>query len=395
VQRDEKASPADPDLHQSTSDLVACDYVDPDGDYSGDVIGGPLPEGYGPYYSFDLQEWNPGGGLPDTATHWVDGGGPQADCGWIHYGGGVLLAQKHARIKGEHHSLNYGRACGADRDAIEQDDAANLAANGKTFCENQTANTPVYRFPDATPICGRVAVVDATNASPIVVEAAEDLPGLRTGDQVVVSGVVGNTAANGTFTVTVVDTTHFSLDSSTGNGDYESGGWVQSPGVDYEWNDDNRKGDFVFKTFLRRPCDGAGAQDVVECETQCLPLKPCCPSVVCVSPNAEAWCNGVTEPFPADGDLFLDEDPGCYWVGAFYLVVADPFFQAPHDTCDDPPEEVSYTVPMVEARCAAVVGAPALHENATPTWGGDLAEPNMGGCQPAPLDDCCGTVPPP
>ncbi|HKQ09531.1 MAG TPA: hypothetical protein VJ464_30700 [Blastocatellia bacterium] len=65
-------------------------------------------------------------------------------------------------------------------------------------------------------------VTNATNASPIVitVSAAETL---QTGDKVSVSGVQGNIVANNTplnptWTITVVDSTHFSLNGSAGNG---------------------------------------------------------------------------------------------------------------------------------------------------------------------------------
>ena len=65
-------------------------------------------------------------------------------------------------------------------------------------------------------------VTDATNASPIVITATGH--GFLTADRVNVTGVVGNTAANGWWTITVVDADSFSLDDSTGNGTYTSGG---------------------------------------------------------------------------------------------------------------------------------------------------------------------------
>src|SRR5205823_3965233 len=52
--------------------------------------------------------------------------------------------------------------------------------------------------------------------------------GLVTGDRVLISGVLGNTAANGVFNVTVVDPNHFLLNGSTGNGVYAGGGtWTK------------------------------------------------------------------------------------------------------------------------------------------------------------------------
>ncbi|MFO0824393.1 MAG: beta-1,3-glucanase family protein [Gemmataceae bacterium] len=71
-------------------------------------------------------------------------------------------------------------------------------------------------------------VTDASNANPIVITSANH--GLTTGDNVTVSGVMGNTAANGAFTVTVIDANTFSLNGSTGNGNYTSGGFWTTGG---------------------------------------------------------------------------------------------------------------------------------------------------------------------
>ena len=69
------------------------------------------------------------------------------------------------------------------------------------------------------------SVSTATNASPIVVTTTSANT-LQTGDTVYISGVSGNTAANGSFVITVSDTTHFSLNGSTGSGAYAGGGTV-------------------------------------------------------------------------------------------------------------------------------------------------------------------------
>jgi hypothetical protein len=81
------------------------------------------------------------------------------------------------------------------------------------------------------PISG-VSVSGATNATPIVV-ATIAAHGLSTGDTAWISGVQGNTASNGRWTVTAVDGTHFQLNGSSGNGAYVSGGTV-TPG--YPWS---------------------------------------------------------------------------------------------------------------------------------------------------------------
>lgn len=65
-------------------------------------------------------------------------------------------------------------------------------------------------------------ITGATNASPIVITSASH--GLQNGQRVTVSGVGGNTAANGTFKVANVTTDTFELSGSTGNGAYTSGG---------------------------------------------------------------------------------------------------------------------------------------------------------------------------
>jgi Tfp pilus tip-associated adhesin PilY1 len=74
-------------------------------------------------------------------------------------------------------------------------------------------------YPRTGPV---VSITDATNASPIVITATGH--GFATGEMVVVTDVSGNTAANGTWTITDIDGDSFSLDGSAGNGAYTSGG---------------------------------------------------------------------------------------------------------------------------------------------------------------------------
>ncbi len=72
-----------------------------------------------------------------------------------------------------------------------------------------------------------LAITGATNASPIVVTS--NAHGLANGDQVEISGVLGNTAANGSFIVSMATANTFALVGSTGDGDYTSGGsWRQA-----------------------------------------------------------------------------------------------------------------------------------------------------------------------
>jgi hypothetical protein len=47
--------------------------------------------------------------------------------------------------------------------------------------------------------------------------------GLSTGQRAILAGIQGNTAANGDQTITVTDTTHFTLNGSSGSGNYVAG----------------------------------------------------------------------------------------------------------------------------------------------------------------------------
>jgi len=73
----------------------------------------------------------------------------------------------------------------------------------------------------ATPVL--VTGCTGNGVSPIVLTVSST-SALQTGSMVGVSGVGGNTAANGGFICTVVDGTHVSLNGTTGNGAYTSGG---------------------------------------------------------------------------------------------------------------------------------------------------------------------------
>lgn len=91
--------------------------------------------------------------------------------------------------------------------------------------------------PDLTTAIGGpiITLTAASNASPIAVSTASP-HGLQTGAQVTVGGVLGNTAANGTFTITVTGPLDFTLDGSTGNGAYTGGGMVSQPSLAFALN---------------------------------------------------------------------------------------------------------------------------------------------------------------
>jgi hypothetical protein len=66
------------------------------------------------------------------------------------------------------------------------------------------------------------SITGASNPGTIAVTST--LHGLTNGSLVFVSGVGGNTAANGRFTITVIDANTFSLNGSSGSGAYTGGG---------------------------------------------------------------------------------------------------------------------------------------------------------------------------
>lgn len=64
-----------------------------------------------------------------------------------------------------------------------------------------------------------ILISGATNATPIVITVAAN-SGLKTGDRLAVSGITGNTGANGEWTLEAVTATTFKLLGSVGNGTY-------------------------------------------------------------------------------------------------------------------------------------------------------------------------------
>lgn len=65
-------------------------------------------------------------------------------------------------------------------------------------------------------------VTGASNASPIVITQSDH--GFSTDDILYLHGILGNTAANGTFKIIVIGDGSYSLTGSTGNAAYSSGG---------------------------------------------------------------------------------------------------------------------------------------------------------------------------
>ena len=97
-------------------------------------------------------------------------------------------------------------------------------------------STGVYTGTPGSVYVNSFAISAATNATPIVITTTT-AHGYVSGETVTISGVGGNTNANGTFVISVISSTQFSLFSTTstptggragiaGNGTYTSGGFV-------------------------------------------------------------------------------------------------------------------------------------------------------------------------
>lgn len=99
--------------------------------------------------------------------------------------------------------------------------------DGELFLDNPTGTTGTVTACTLKNGTGRIT--NTTNATPIVVSSKTH--GLSTGDVVRIYGNIGNTAANGTFQITVVDANSFSLQDSSGanvagNGDHKWSGYI-------------------------------------------------------------------------------------------------------------------------------------------------------------------------
>lgn len=111
-------------------------------------------------------------------------------------------------------------------------------------------------------IGGIDTVTNATNASPIVITTSA-AHNLQSGQRLQMSGIGGNTAANGTFFITVLSSTTFSLNGSNGNGAYTSGGQAY---LETYWDSPrcniSRDGQFVFCTSNWNGIPGGGRNDL-------------------------------------------------------------------------------------------------------------------------------------
>ena len=109
-------------------------------------------------------------------------------------------------------------------------DAPDSACEMDVIATRQGDSGPIsLEFQQDPGFVGRTGTItNATNATPIVVASASH--GLKDNDQVFVSGVNGNAAANGVYRIEDVQADRFSLKDSQGSGSYTDGGtWSTGP----------------------------------------------------------------------------------------------------------------------------------------------------------------------
>lgn len=173
------------------------------------------------------------------------------------------------------------RAAPIDAGVLPPETALTLAAGASTG--SILGNYAAYqRFVDAdgnvsnlSPISNRVdiegtggSITAATNTDPIGIGTSAP-HGLTSGDLVRIESVLGNTAANGVWEITVVDATNFELDTSSADGEYTGGGtWTPGVGTVEYSSVEVPTSPYVVKRQILRNTDGQFSVFYVDVETE-------------------------------------------------------------------------------------------------------------------------------
>lgn len=141
-------------------------------------------------------------------------------------------------------------------------------------------------------------VSGASNSNPVRLNVPSTA-GLRSGDTVMVSGVQGNTGANGTFTIAIPNGTQIDLTGSIGTGAYTGGGVVagRSNGTAYIYG--SEAGYLIVE-------HSASASVLVSCSGNCVVNQVPAPSFAANSvPLAVANITGGNWVFASDARRFM------------------------------------------------------------------------------------------
>lgn len=114
-----------------------------------------------------------------------------------------------------------------------------MQGGGDTQLHHNHFSTPYTYALFVNMVAVPMTIIGATTASPIVLTTSSER-GFQPSASVTCSGIGGNTAANGTFGLTRIDSTHFALNGSTANGNYTGGATCITPydtaGLDFDHN---------------------------------------------------------------------------------------------------------------------------------------------------------------
>lgn len=105
------------------------------------------------------------------------------------------------------------------------------------IADTWTLVAPIPTAPSSVFLSG--AITGASNSNPITITTSSRTSALNNGQQVTITGVGGNTAANGTFTIANLTNNSFDLVGSVGNGAYTAatGNWASVPAAVSQFGD--------------------------------------------------------------------------------------------------------------------------------------------------------------
>jgi hypothetical protein len=340
---------------------------------------------------------------------------------------------------------------------VSASDDGNAADPSNIFCFGKLRWSTGNPATDPPPILGRAGVtaVAEYSGSPTVTQITTDA--IPTLGMIVTSGEFDHidiydktmTLLASNAQVTRLDDSDFTVPVALAI--IQNAAWIQSHGAPaYYWDDQFPKGDYVYTTWTYWPrglyeptringvffdCNGQVCGDSnttgcdcssITCETAaanvlsdfsqeagCVPFNPCNPAVLCISPNGEAFPNGVTHGFAT---ITLDEEYGSGWQAEFQQAMTDLLYQTPHVPASNPceSETLAWTEdngtceadtdtqmffphrPLVEARLTLPDGAPALPSGITIGWVSPVTDPSSPDALfPAPSNgpSLGGTVP--
>lgn len=312
----------------------------------GHTIGMPLPLGYGQpsgssnygFFAWRQDYWTPtfihryGNWTPQYLTKYATWWNDQEEAGTYPFLASqasfpkgafaffltdtdTVYVQKYVEVQPIVPSINFFRPCGAD----------------------------IANFPNAWSICGRIPISSSFSGSEVLITLAEEALYLSSSNLVSfedVNEIV--TATDASRSVTVVDSTHFSISPPAPTGSY-----VKSTGApSYVWNDSSSKGDYIVLHWDYNTCTTSAS---FTCEQRCNNLySPCSPPIIPILPSGSIEIFDsptITLPIISSANQQINIIP--------ISNIVDPFWIAPAD------------VDYVEARCSEPAGAPPLTSSLT------------------------------